>query len=100
MTDNFPAYRKAAKGYRSHELVKDSAGEYVRGNVLTNTVEGYFALLKRGVFGTLHHISRKRLPFYLAEFDHRYNNGNVTDAQHTFDSMSKMEGKRFKYRDS
>ena len=100
MTDSFPDYRRATKGYRSHKSVNHGAGEYVRGNVHTNTVEGYFSLLKRGVVGTFHHVSKKHLPLYLAEFDHRYSNRKVPDGQRTFDSLAKMEGKRLKYRDS
>jgi transposase-like protein len=100
MTDQLPAYRKAAKGFASHESVNHAEKEYVRGNAHTNTVEGYFSLLKRGVIGTFHHVSKKHLPLYLAEFDHRYSARKVTDGQRTFDSLAKMEGKRLKYRDS
>jgi hypothetical protein len=49
-----------------------SANEYVRGDVHTNTVEGYFSILKRGTMGTYHHVSQQHLTRYLAEFDFRY----------------------------
>src|ERR1035441_2984011 len=52
MTDELPAYRKAAKGFASHQAVNHSAGEYVRGLAHTNGAEGYFSLLKSGVVGT------------------------------------------------
>jgi transposase-like protein len=100
MTDSYQIYPMATKGFKSHESVNHKEREYVRGNVHTNTVEGYFSLLKRGVVGTFHHVSKKHLPLYLAEFDHRYSNRKVTDGQRTFDSLAKMEGKRLKYRDS
>jgi hypothetical protein len=58
-------------------------GEYVRGEAHTNTIEGYFSILKRGIVGTYHHVSQLHLKRYLGEFDFRYNeraNLNVTDA--------------------
>ena len=59
-----------------HETVNHSAAEYVRGDVLTNTVEGVWALFKRGVVGSFHKISRKHLERYLDEFEFRFNNRN------------------------
>ncbi len=100
MTDTFQVYLKATKGFKSHETVNHHIKEYARGDVTTNSAEGYFSLLKRGVVGTFHHVSKKHLPLYLAEFDARYSARKVTDGQRTFDSLSKMEGKRLKYRDS
>jgi len=100
MTDSYQVYRKATKGFKSHESVNHHEKEYAHGDVNTNSAEGYFSILKRGVIGTFHHVSKQHLPLYLAEFDHRYSNRKVTDGQRTFDSLSKMEGKRLKYRDS
>ena len=54
-------------------IVNHSIGEYVRGDVHTNTIEGYFSILKRGIIGTYHHVSEQHLKRYLAEFDFRYN---------------------------
>jgi transposase-like protein len=98
MTDTHPAYPMATKGFKSHQSVNHHRREYVRGNVHTNTVEGYFSLLKRGVIGTFHHVSKKHLPLYLAEFDHRYSNRKVTDGERTITSLKKMEGKRLTYK--
>jgi transposase-like protein len=98
MTDDFRGYRKAAKGFRSHESVNHSAGEYVRGDAYTNTVESSFSLLKRGVVGTFHSVSRKHLPLYVGEFDHRWNHRKDTDGERTVAGLQKVNGKRLKYR--
>lgn len=98
MTDDFRGYRKAAKGFAKHESVNHSAGEYVRGDAFTNTVESSFSLLKRGVMGTFHSISEKHLPLYLAEFDHRWNLRNVSDGERTVQGLKKAEGKRLMYK--
>ena len=74
MTDSFKSYRGLSKEFASHEYVSHSDGEYVRGEVHTNTAENYFSMLKRGIDGTYHHISEAHLPRYLAEFDFRYSN--------------------------
>jgi len=75
-----------AKGYdaitiydREHQFVRHSAGEYVRGNIHTQSIESFWSLLKRGVIGTYHHVSKKYLPLYLAEFQFRFNNRNEQD---------------------
>ena len=57
-----------------HEVMKHSENEYVRGEVHTNSVESFWSLLKRGVLGTYHNVSKKYLPLYLAEFQYRFNN--------------------------
>jgi Zn ribbon nucleic-acid-binding protein/transposase-like protein len=98
MTDTYQVYLKATKGFKSHQTVNHHQREFVRSNVHTNTVEGYFSLLKRGVVGTFHHISKKHLPLYLAEFDHRYSNRKVTDGERAHSALSRMEGKRLIYK--
>lgn len=100
MTDELKAYKKIGKNFASHESVQHSKLEYVRGNVSTNTVEGFFGLLKRGVNGTFHHISREHLHRYLSEFDFRYNRRKITDQQRTVQAIAGFEGKRLMYRDS
>jgi ISXO2-like transposase domain len=67
-----------AQGYK-HEFVTHSKGEYVRGEVHTNNLENFWSLLKRGVIGTYHHVSKKYLPLYLAEFQFRFNNRENPD---------------------
>jgi transposase-like protein len=74
MTDNWQAYRGIDDTDTTHETVNHSKGEYVRGDVHTNTVEGAFGLFKRGVVGSFHQISTKHLDRYLDEFEFRFNN--------------------------
>src|SRR4029077_13543165 len=77
MTDDFPAYRKAARQtcvMTEHQTIDHSNGVYVIGDLHTNTVESAFSLLKRGIMGTWHKISAKHLPAYLNEMCFRFNN--------------------------
>jgi transposase-like protein len=102
MTDSFKSYRGLGKEFASHEYVSHSDGEYVRGEVHTNTAENYFSILKRGIDGTYHHISEAHLPRYLAEFDFRYNNRanlGVDDAERTRRALAGVVGKRLTYAD-
>jgi transposase-like protein len=78
MTDDFSAYPSAV-GDTKHETVVHSAGEYVRGDIHTNTVESAFSLLKRGIIGSWHKISAKHLPAYLQEMEFRFNRRNRAD---------------------
>src|SRR5215472_885388 len=71
-TDEHPAYGNLKADY-PHEVVRHRDNEYVRGVVHTNSIESFWALLKRGVMGSFHHISKKYLPLYLAEFTFRHN---------------------------
>ncbi len=89
--------------FASHQTVNHGIGEYVRGDVHTNTIEGYFSVLKRGIMGTYHHVSPKHLKRYLAEFDFRYNERmalGVTDEARTTKALRGIVGKRLTYRDS
>jgi transposase-like protein len=72
-TDESKLYFNAADTFAAHETVKHYRGEYARGDVTTNSVEGYFSIFKRGMKGTYQHCKEKHLHRYLAEFDHRYN---------------------------
>lgn len=73
VTDENPGYKYLGKGL-NHEAVNHSRGEYVRGNIHTNNIESFWALLKRGIVGSYHNVSKKYLPFYLNEFSYRFNN--------------------------
>jgi hypothetical protein len=84
-------------------LVNHTADEYFRYDegvcVTTNTVEGYFAILKRGINGTYHHVGRKHLHRYLGELDFRYNKREVTDAERAKIALKGFDGKRLMYID-
>ncbi|MCG2591846.1 IS1595 family transposase [Ramlibacter sp. XY19] len=73
MTDSAKYYRAIGKEFASHQYVNHNKGEYVRGNVSSNTVEASFSLLKRGLVGTFHSVSEKHLQRYCNEFDFRWN---------------------------
>ena len=87
--------------FKAHETVTHSHGEYVRGDVHTNSVEGYFSIFKRGMKGTYQHCKEKHLHRYLAEFDFRYNNRvalGIGDIERTINAVKGAEGKRIYYR--
>lgn len=99
MTDESYLYRKVGKLFAGgHESVKHSVGEYVRGDAHTNTIEGFFSLVKRGMYGTFHSVSKKHLHRYLAEFEFRYNARQVDDGERTLRAIRKADGKRLTYR--
>jgi ISXO2-like transposase domain/Transposase zinc-ribbon domain len=77
-TDAYVGYRSLGKEY-PHGVVNHQAGEYVVGAIHTNTIEGFWSLIKRGMVGTFHKVSRKYLPLYVAEFRFRYNNRENAD---------------------
>ena len=106
MTDTAGGYLHLGKAFANHEMVDHGALEYVRypedgEPIHSNTVEGVFSILKRGIIGTYHHVSRKHLHRYLSEFDFRYNNriaNGVDDIGRTVAMMKGAEGKRLTYR--
>lgn len=101
MTDELTAYNKLGLDFASHEAVNHSINEYVRGNVTTNTVEGYFSIFKRGMEGVYQHCSEKHLHRYLAEFDFRYSNRaslGINDFMRAEIAAKGIAGKRLTYR--
>jgi len=101
MTDKSSSYRAISDEFRAHGRVDHSIGEYVRGDVHTNTIENYFSILKRGIVGTYHHVSATHLKRYLAEFDYRYNERKglgVNDFDRFTKSIPGIMGKRMTYR--
>jgi transposase-like protein len=94
---------RIGRDFRRHATVNHSIGEYVRGDVHTNTIEGYFSILKRGITGIYHHVSAKHLKRYLSEFDFRYNERaglGVSDEARADKLVRGIVGKRLMYRDS
>ena len=77
-TDQWIGYHGLGKEY-PHKVIHHNAGEYVVGAIHTNTIEGFWSLIKRGVVGTFHKVSPKYLPLYVAEFQFRYNNRKNED---------------------
>lgn len=102
-TDESRLYTGADRIFASHETVKHSAKEYVRGDVHTNSAEGFFSIFKRGMKGVYQHCAEKHLHRYLAEYDFRYNRRSalgVDDSDRTTAMLSGIVGRRLTYRDS
>jgi transposase-like protein len=101
MTDEAKYYREPGKEFFMHERVNHKAKEYVRGDVYTNTVEGFFSIFKRGLNGVYQHVSEAHLQRYLTEFDFRYSNRaklGVDDKERATKVLKGAEGKRLTYR--
>jgi transposase-like protein len=101
MTDEAGQYAHLNKHFDEHEFVSHSAEEYVRDDVHTNTVEGFYSVFKRGMKGVYQHCSEQHLHRYVTEFDFRYNNRarlGVNDQQRTVKTLLGMKGKRLTYR--
>lgn len=97
MTDESRMYNGLDEKYASHETANHSAKEYVRGDVHSNTVEGFFSILKRGVIGTYHSISKEHLHRYVGEFEYKYNTRKMSDGERLSLAIQKSEGKRLHY---
>lgn len=111
MTDENKVYKKVGKEFASHESVNHSIGEYVRDDATTNTVESSFAIFKRGLYGTFHHVSEAHLQRYATEFDFKWNHREkrnkvdgkwitvgFTDSQRADASLKGIGGKRLTYK--
>jgi transposase-like protein len=103
MTDSSPRYNvvKRAPNFAAYDQVNHSKDEYVRGVAHTNTVEGFFSIMKRGLNGIYHHVSSQHLHRYCNEFDFRYNQRQalgVDDVQRSRAVLKGIEGKRLTYR--
>jgi transposase-like protein len=100
-TDESRLYTVAGQDYTSHQTVNHGAKQYARGDVTTNSVEGFFSIFKRGMKGVYQHCGEQHLHRYLAEFDFRYNRRTalgVNDAMRSEDIVRGAEGKRLMYR--
>jgi transposase-like protein len=101
MTDEGTYYREVGREFASHETVNHRLDEYVRGEVHTNTAEGFFSVFKRGMKGVYQHCAEKHLHRYLAEFDFRYSNRvrlGVDDIARTERALKGIVGKRLTYK--
>jgi transposase-like protein len=100
-TDESNLYTAVGKKFLDHQTVNHSKGEYGRGSVTSNTVEGYFSIFKRGMVGVYQHCGEQHLHRYVTEFDFRYSNRiklGVDDAERTTRVLRGAEGKRLTYR--
>jgi transposase-like protein len=103
MTDEGAVAKKIGGEFAKHSTVNHGAGEYVRGDAHTNTIEGYFSIFKRGVYGTFHHVSQQHLKRYLAEFDFKYNERmalGVDDKARATKAVKGVVGKRLTYQNT
>lgn len=99
-TDEAMQYDHLGKHFAVHESVNHGAEEYVRGDVTTNTEEGYFSIFKRGMKGVYQHCGKKHLHRYAAEFAFRYSNRaakGVDDNGRAVMALQSIAGKRLTY---
>ena len=102
-TDEHPGYKGPLKHWKAHHAVNHSECEYKRENedgsiASTNTAESFFSLLKRGVYGSWHHVSREHLPKYANEFAFRWSHRGTSDGERMQALVPCSEGKRLFYR--
>jgi transposase-like protein len=100
-TDEHGAYSKLRTIFAEHETVAHKRGEYARGPVTTNTIEGFFSVLKRGLIGTYQCVSEQHLQRYVDEFDFRYNHRvalGINDEQRAQALLKGIYGKRLTYK--
>jgi len=105
MTDGYSSYDRTGDKFATHRVINHSSGEYSRKEeglptIHTNTVEGVFSLLKRGITGVYHQVGEHHLHRYLSEFDFRYNARKISDTDRTLLALSQAEGKRLQLRES
>jgi transposase-like protein len=99
-TDELSSYRGIGREFAGgHQTVRHSLREYARGDVHVNTAESFFALLKRGLIGTFHAVSRRHLHRYVNEFAFRWNHRKEDDGARTVAAIRGAEGKRLRYRE-
>ena len=100
MTDEAPYYTLVGREFAAHGVVQHQIGEYGRGEIHTNTIEGFFSIFKRGMKGVYQHCGHHHLDRYLAEFDFRYSNRKalgVNDTERAEKLLSGVVGKRLTY---
>jgi transposase-like protein len=100
MTDESRMYTYIRHNFASHGTINHTERKYVEGDVHTNTVEGYFSILKRGIYGVYQHVSEAHLKRYPSEFDFRYNNRialGVDDTERAANAVKGAKGKRLTY---
>ena len=100
ITDEHASYKCIGEPFEGgHEVVCHSAKEYVRGEIHSNTAEGFFSSVKRDLNGIYHSVSKEHLHRYMAEFEFRYNHRNLEDGERTLAAIKASEVKRLMYRE-
>lgn len=100
MTDENALYRPPGKGFAAHRVVNHERREYAKPDgTSTNTIESFFALLKRGLHGTFHSVSPEHLHRYVSEFEFRYNHRKIDDGERVELAIRAGDGKRLRYRE-
>jgi transposase-like protein len=100
MTDEWRAYRGIGAEFEGgHETVNHGAYEYARDDAHVNTAESFFALLKRGVMGSFHHVSKEHLDRYCDEFSFRWDYRSIDDSPRTAIAIRQTRGKRLTYKE-
>lgn len=100
MTDEAGYYTLVGREFAEHGVVNHNAGEYGRGDIHTNTIEGFFSVFKRGMKGVYQHCAKQHLHRYLGEFDFRYNHRvalGMDDQVRTASALTGIVGKRLTY---
>jgi transposase-like protein len=97
VSDDFKVYRNLPRLGYSHEYVNHSANEYVRDGFHTNTIEGYWSILKRGIYGIYHQTSKKHLHRYCSEFAFRYNTRKLKESDRFHIAVKQLENTRLRY---
>ena len=98
MTDESRLYTEVGQEFARHGKVHHAAGQYVKGEAYTNTLEGYYSIFKRGMIGTYQHCGESHLQRYVTEFDFRYNGRKLNDNERRDAALRGIEGKRLTYR--
>lgn len=99
ITDENPSYNGIGKDFvGGHETVNHGRKEYARGDINTNSIESFFALIKRGMVGTFHNVSKKHLHRYIGEFEFRYNTRGCDDGLRLVTAIKAADGKRLMYK--
>lgn len=92
VTDEWGGYSGLSSTFQ-HEVLKHNADEFVRDGFHTNSIEGFWSLLKRGIFGIYHSVSPKHLQKYTTEFEYRYNTRHINDRERFSNTLTRLDGK-------
>jgi transposase-like protein len=93
MSDEFGAYKDLADQFEAHYIVIHSKKQYVDGISHTNNIENFWSMLKRGIYGIYHHISKKHIDKYVDEFEYRYNTRKFKETQRFNKVLTHLDGR-------